>query len=119
MGSDFGGIVNKLKFGVHFTGSGNLGQGLYYEDLSKAPDWRPYPYKDIPFVNNLAAYAEENVTIPIGTTSLNLVGGVRSEWTMINNSGYGTVSSLSALQCEIFHIKISKKSFSERTLSTR
>jgi len=92
---DFGGIVNKLKFGVHFTGSGNLGQGLYYEDLSKAPDWRPYPYKDIPFVNNLAAYAEENVTIPIGTTSLNLVGGVRSEWTMINNSGYGTVSSLS------------------------
>ncbi|NMB37742.1 MAG: TonB-dependent receptor [Bacteroidales bacterium] len=92
---NFRGVVNKLKLGAHFTSSGNLGEGLYYEDLSKAPDWRPYPYKDIPFVNNLAAYAEENVTIPIGTTSLNLVGGVRSEWTMINNSGYGTVSSLS------------------------
>ncbi len=92
---DFGGIVNKLKLGLHFTGSGNLGEGFYYEDLSKAPDWRPYPYKDIPFVNNLAAYGEENINIPIGNTTLNLVGGVRSEWTMINNSGYGTVNSLS------------------------
>lgn len=92
---EFGSVTNKVKAGVHYTGSGNLGQGSYYEDLSLAPDWRPYPYKDVPFINNIAAYLEENITIPIGTTSLNVIAGVRSEWTMINNSGYGTVNSLS------------------------
>lgn len=38
---DFGNVINKVKAGVHYTGSGNLGQGMYYEDLSLAPDWRP------------------------------------------------------------------------------
>lgn len=92
---DFGPVVNKIKLGVQLTGSGNLGDGVYYEDLSLAPTWRPYPYNEVPFINNLAAYAEENVTIPIGQTSLNLIAGLRSEWTMINNSGYGVVNSLS------------------------
>ncbi|MDD2594784.1 MAG: TonB-dependent receptor [Bacteroidales bacterium] len=116
---DFGSIINKVKLGINYTGSGNLGEGAYYEDLSLAPDWRPYPYNEVPFINNIAAYAEDNITIPIGTTSLNLIGGIRSEWTMINNSGYGTVNSLSPRFNAKYNIFRYNKSRVLRELSAR
>ena len=91
----FGTVRNKLKLGANFTGSGNLGRGLYYEDMRYAPTWREYRYDEVPFMNNLALYLEENVTVPIASTSLNLVAGIRSEHTMVQHSGYGNVNSFS------------------------
>lgn len=91
----FGSVQSRLKIGASCTGSGNLGRGLYYEDMRYAPTWREYRYDNVPFMNNLAFYAEESVTIPMGNTSLNLVAGIRSEHTMIRDSEYGNVSSIS------------------------
>ena len=88
----FGSVNNKLKAGVEFSGSGNFGAGEYYDDLSVAPTWRTYPYNEVPFINNLAAYAEDNVVIPAGQGFIDLKAGLRSEWTFVSNSGYGTVS---------------------------
>ena len=47
-------------------------------------------------MNNLALFAEENVSIPIGKEShLNLIAGLRAENTFIKGSEYGTTTSLS------------------------
>lgn len=90
-----GGINNKLKVGVDWTGDGNFGIGQYTDDFSTAPTFREYRYCDIPFMNNLAAYVEENITIPIGKTRLNLIAGVRNDNAIVNGSLYGTTSSWS------------------------
>ena len=105
----FGTVNNKLKAGLEFTGSGNLGQGVQYSDLSTAPTWRTYPYNEVPFMNNLAAYAEDNAIIPVGSGTIDVMAGVRSEWTFIKNSGYGTVNSLSPR----FNLKYTPLTYSE------
>lgn len=92
---NFGSVTNKIKLGAIYTGSGNLGRGEYYKDMQTAPSWRPYLYSDVPFMNNIATYLEENINIPIGSTNLNMIAGIRSEWTTIKGSDYGTVNSLS------------------------
>lgn len=91
----FGHINNRVKLGAEFSGSKNLGQGQYYQDMRYAPTWREWRYDQIPAMNNLSLFAEENIMLPIGKTSLNLVAGVRSETTIVNNSQYGVVSALS------------------------
>lgn len=89
------GINNKIKVGAEWTGDGNFGKGEYSEDISTAPSFREYPYDEIPFMNNLAAYIEDNILIPLGDTRLNLIAGIRNDNTMIKGSAYGTTSSLS------------------------
>ena len=91
----FGEINSKLKVGVDWSVDGNFGIGQYTENMSTAPDFWEYRYCDIPFMNNIAAYIEENITIPIGNTRLNIVAGLRNDNTIIRNSAYGTTSSLS------------------------
>lgn len=91
----FSTINSRLLIGLDFRNSGNKGKGLYYEDLSKAPTWREYKYSDLPFMNNLALFAEEKLTIPINQSALELTAGLRSDMTFINQSEYGTVQSLS------------------------
>ena len=82
--------------GIEYTGSRNNGQGTYYEDMRYAPTWRPYRYDELPTMHNLALYAEEKVSIPIGKRStFELTAGLRDDITMIGGSDYGTVSSLS------------------------
>ena len=88
-------IHNRLKIGAEWTGSHNEGQGKYYDDLRRAPSWRPYVYADLPAMNNLAVYMEESAAFPVGKTSLDLVGGLRAEQTRIRQSAYGSVRSLS------------------------
>ena len=92
---NFGKINNKVKIGAEFKSSGNLGKGHYYDNYATAPDWQPWPYNEIPFINTISAYAEESITLPVSTTSLMLTAGVRGEWTQIKKSEYGTVSSVS------------------------
>lgn len=92
----FGKVNNKIKLGADWNADANLGKGEHSEDLSNAPTYRTYDYSEIPFMNNLALFAEENVSIPIGKEShLNLIAGLRAENTFIKGSEYGTTTSLS------------------------
>lgn len=92
----FGKVNNKLKLGADWNADANFGKGQYSRDISTAPTYRTYDYSEIPFMNNLAVFAEDNVSIPIGSEShLNLIAGLRAENTFIEGSDYGTVTSLS------------------------
>lgn len=91
-----GRVNHHLLLGTEFTASHNGGQGTYYADRSYAPTWRPYSYDALPWMRNLALYAEETVTLPTGRLSLlKLTAGLRDDITLISGSDYGTVSSLS------------------------
>ena len=85
-----------LKAGVQWKANGNVGQGEYYEDPSLAPNgYRPRPYTDYPFMHNLSVYAEEQLTIPIATTRLEIMAGLRLENVFIRNSLYNNKNTLS------------------------
>ncbi|MDR3132699.1 MAG: TonB-dependent receptor [Prevotellaceae bacterium] len=92
----FGRLQNNVLAGVDFSTTGNRGRGVYYDDLRYAPSgWRPYRFDEAPFMHNLAWYIEDKVQLPIGTTHLQLVAGLRSDRTFVKASHYGSVSSLS------------------------
>lgn len=91
----FGQSFNNLMLGADYSTSGNNGKGLYYGDLSTAPSWRSYPYKNESFINNYAFFAEDALTVPLGKNTLQLIGGIRSEITDINGSEYGLISNWS------------------------
>lgn len=91
-----GKINNKLKLGADWNADANFGKGQYSQDISTAPTYRTYDYSEIPFMNNLALFAEDNISIPIGKEShLNLIAGLRAENTFIKGSEYDAVTSLS------------------------
>lgn len=94
---DFGRVKNKVLAGIDFTSSGNKGRGLYYEDMRVAPSWREYRYDGLPFLNNLAAYIEEELSLPVNDRggSVRVTGGLRADMTFIRKSEYGTAGSLS------------------------
>lgn len=85
-----------LKAGVQWKANGNVGQGEYYEDPALAANgYRPRPYTDYPFMHNLSIYAEEQLTIPIATTKLEIMAGLRLENVFIKNSLYNNKTTLS------------------------
>ncbi len=91
----WGKVNNKVKIGADWTGDGNFGIGEYSENMANAPSFREYRYNEVPFMNNFAAYLEDNVMIPIGSTKLNLIAGIRNDNTIIKGSAYGITSSIS------------------------
>jgi len=74
-------LANAWKAGVEWTMSKNYGDGQVY-DLTKplAAAWvtRPRAYKDIPALNVLSLYAEDNVTARLGDHKVDLQLGVRT-----------------------------------------
>ncbi|MCD8207394.1 MAG: TonB-dependent receptor, partial [Bacteroidales bacterium] len=81
---------------VQYNLTGNEGKGEYYQDPTLAPTgYRPRPYTDYPYMHNVAAYVEENFTIPVGSTSLRLTAGVRMENVFINGAQYKSKSTFS------------------------
>lgn len=89
-------IRNHFKLGVEYSFSGNYGKGIYYKDPQTIPDgWREYRYKDVPFYHTLAPYAEESVSLPLGSTVLGLTAGIRGSYTHMNGSEYGNISAYS------------------------
>ena len=89
-------IHSHAKVGVAWRADGNVGDGEYYDDPKLSPSgYRPYPYTNIPYMHNLAFYAEELLTLPIGNTSLQLMAGVRGEKTYIKNTEYKNTTSWS------------------------
>lgn len=81
-----GNVDNRILIGADFRSDGNVGNGKTY-DPSAPPyrsvyghnsSFRPRNYKDIPFVNQFGAYAEDNFKWSIGGThDLNIQAGVR------------------------------------------
>jgi hypothetical protein len=86
-----GGVDNTLLAGAEFTSTGNLGKGLYYDDLAYAPTWRAYPYDGVPFMHNLATYVEEGVALDRWRAT----AGLRADVTSARGGQYGRVGSLS------------------------
>lgn len=92
----FGGVKNRVKAGVQFKSNGNTGLGEYYQEPSLSPNgYRPRPYSQYPFMNNLSEYVEDQVTVPVGETRLDVIAGLRFEQVFIRDSQYKGVNSLS------------------------
>ena len=89
--------TNRIMAGVEYTASGNNGKGLYYDDMRYAPSWREYRYDKLPWMHNVAAYAEDRFSITTNDHGgeLQVRAGLRADVTHINRSDYGTVSSWS------------------------
>ena len=93
---NFGAVSNKLKLGADWNADCNFGIGAYSEDESQAPTYREYRYCDNPWMNNVAAYIEDNLMVPVGREGrINLIAGLRNDNTVIRGSAYGVTSSLS------------------------
>lgn len=90
------GIKSSLKAGIQWKANGNVGKGEYYADPALAANgYRPRPYTDYPFMHNLSVYAEEHLTLPVGSTKLELTAGLRLENVFIRNSLYTGKTTLS------------------------
>lgn len=90
-----GKVSNRIKLGVSYSSVGNYGHGIYYTEARYTPDWRPYRYSDLPFMNNFSAFAENSMSIPIGNTHMQITPGIRYDMTQVDGSGYGTIGAWS------------------------
>jgi len=79
-----GNVSNRLVVGTEFKSDGNLGRGKVYDltappyrSLTSNAASRPRKYSDIPFVNQISAYAEENLVWSIGERDITLQAGGR------------------------------------------
>ncbi len=114
-----GNVFNKLKVGVNFSSLGNEGTGIYYGDPLYTPTWRAYPYSDLPYMNTIAFYAEDMMTLPIGKTRMRLTAGIRQDITKVDGSGYGTVGALSPRFTMNYSLLDNPLSSSLKTLNLR
>ena len=80
-----GAINNRILLGMDFKSDGNVGNGKTFDptspplrsQTSKNSSYRPRRYKDIPFIHQFGAFAEENFHWSFGERELNLQAGVR------------------------------------------
>ena len=87
---------SNTKAGVQWKANGNVGAGEYYEDPALAANgYRPRPYTDYPFMHNVSLYAEEDFTMPLGGTRLQLVAGLRFENVFVAGTEYEDMNTLS------------------------
>ena len=92
----WGQVKNLLKAGVQWKADGNVGEGEYYQDPSLADNgYRPRPYKDYPYMHTLAGYIEDNITIPMGRSKLELMAGLRLENVFLSGTSYQNLRILS------------------------
>jgi len=89
-------MESHAKAGLDYTVAGNEGRGLYYDDMKLAPTWREARYDTLPYMHNLAFYAEEQVVLHLPSRqSVKMSMGLREDLTHIGGSEYGTIGSLS------------------------
>ncbi|MDD6210604.1 MAG: carboxypeptidase-like regulatory domain-containing protein [Bacteroidales bacterium] len=75
------GIINNIKIGGEWNYAKNFGKGQIYDPTRPLnPIWttRPRAYKDIPAIQNLYFFAEDEINIPIKAHNLRITGGVSS-----------------------------------------
>lgn len=78
-------VNNRVLLGADFRTDGNVGHGKTYDpsappqrEVSSANgSFRPRDYRDIPFINQFGAFAEENFSWQLGLRELRLQAGVR------------------------------------------
>jgi hypothetical protein len=56
-------FTNRIMAGAEWSATGNKGRGLYYDDMRYAPTWREYRYDELPWMHNVALYAEDRFTL--------------------------------------------------------
>lgn len=89
-------LKSKLQGGVHFSGSGNMGKGIYYGNRAYTPSWREHRYDEEPYLNNLALFAQGTFTYPLGKeSSVKMVAGVRQDHTFVKDAKYSNVNAIS------------------------
>lgn len=92
----FNNVNSNLKAGIQWKATGNIGEGEYYENPSLAPNgYRPRPYTSYPYMHNVSLYAEESLSLPIGSTSLRLMAGIRWENLFISGTQYNNLNTVS------------------------
>ena len=80
-----GKVNNRILLGIDFKTDGNVGKGKTFDptspplrnQTSKNSSYRPRPYKDIPFIHQFGAFAEENFVWNIGERERKMQAGVR------------------------------------------
>ena len=80
-----GHVNNRILLGIDFKTDGNVGKGKTFDptspplrnQTSKNSSYRPRPYKDIPFIHQFGAFAEENFVWNIGEREWKMQAGVR------------------------------------------
>ncbi|SFG17261.1 TonB-dependent receptor [Prevotella sp. KH2C16] len=91
----FGRVNNRILLGVDFKTDGNEGDGKTYDSQrppyrnlqQKNAAFRPRAYKDIPYINQLGAFVEDNFNWMIGGThTLNLQAGLRFDHVSVAGS---------------------------------
>lgn len=89
-------VNNNLIAGIQWKSTGNIGEGEYYQNPSLAPNgYRPRPYTAYPYMHNVSLYAEENLTVPLGSTTLRLMAGIRWEKIFISGTEYKNLNTFS------------------------
>ena len=89
-------VNSNLIAGIQWKSTGNIGEGEYYKNPSLAPNgYRPRPYTAYPYMHNVSLYAEENLTVPLGNTSLKLMTGIRWENVFISGTEYKNLKTFS------------------------
>lgn len=80
----FGNVYNRFLVGADFKSDGNVGDGKTfnpttppYRSYGSNASFRPRAYKDIPFINQVGVFAEENFNWRIGERNFNIQAGVR------------------------------------------
>ena len=105
-----GNVTNRIVVGADFKTDGNLGDGKVY-DLENPPlrvlsaensSPRPRKYSDIPFINQLSVYAEENLTWSIGERDVILQAGARYD----NINGKSVLAPRTNLSVELVPSKL-------------
>lgn len=87
---------SKLKAGLQYKANGNVGKGEYYLDPSTAANgYRPRPYSQYPFMHNLSAYLEEDFSLPVGRSKLEVTAGLRVENVFVKGTQYDNMTTFS------------------------
>ena len=91
----YGGLTNKALLGFEWKSQGNIGVGKVFDPTmppspGSASAFRERSYRDIPFLHTLTGYLEDNVKLPLGSTTLELQAGARVN--TILASGISTAS---------------------------
>ncbi len=74
-------VTNNILLGAEWRTTGNNGNGRIF-DLAKPPAGlgaRPRPFTDIPSLNQLSFFIEDKLSIELGTTSLDIMAGIRMD----------------------------------------
>lgn len=84
-----GGAYMNFKLGVEWRFNKNYGKGMTFDEkfppqVTNNQSIRPRPYNSIPAMNVLSWFLEDKITLPIGSTMLNMQPGVRLSTIFIN-----------------------------------